>query len=68
MKKEKFEIQKSKGECYFCGKSIEKMGISVWNKNKNYNFRFLPKEKGACLECYIEAGVKQSIKKEYEKR
>jgi len=53
-------------KCYFCKKSTQYAGIVLSNydkKGSKYEFRFLPKGKSACLECYIENGVKQSIKK-----
>jgi len=65
-----FEItqNKSKEKCYFCGKPVDDMGIVLSNYKDSTLFRFMPKGKIACMECYIENGVKQSIKKHLKGR
>jgi len=53
-------------KCYFCNKSTDTSGMVVSNGEENA-FSFLPLNESAHLECYIEGGVKQSIKKELNK-
>ena len=49
-------------QCFLCGKRNEK-GITLWNEDEK-NFKHLPKNKSAHLECYIDLAVDKSIKKQ----
>ena len=49
--------------CYFCKKALKNVGISLNNPEKKQSFRFMPRDKSACIECYIDNAVKQCVKK-----
>ena len=60
-----FDLYKpEKTFCCFCKEKItSKSGITSGNKSE-IKFRFMKKNERACLECYIDNEVAQSIKKQ----